>query len=177
MNEQDELKDLTLRISRRDEKAFKQFFELYFNSLVNYAYGFVLDRSIAEDIVLELMVNLWNMGEKISEILNVQYYLYRSTKNRALNHIKQSSKFSFEQLEDTSLDNITPEILLITKERAALIQHAIDSLPLRCRTVFIMIRENKMSYQEVADILEISTNTVNRHMQDALHRLYDKLIK
>lgn|SRR5690606_19206514 len=177
MNVQEELKELTLRISRGDERAFKQFFDHYFNMLVNYAYGFVLDRSIAEDIVLELMVSIWSMGKKITTIQNIKSYLYRATKNRALNQIKQNEKFSFEELEDISLDSVTPESQLITKEKTEFIQHAIDSLPLRCRTVFIMIRDNKMSYQEVADILEISVNTVNRHMQDALNRLYNQLMK
>jgi len=177
MFEQQELKDIILGISKRDERAFKRLFEDFFNTLVNYAYSFVLDRTIAEDIVLELMVKIWDLGPKINSIQNIKYYLYRSTKNRCLNEIKQSSKFSFEELDDTTLESTTPESLLITKERSAFIEQAINSLPLRCRTVFIMVRENNMSYQEVADILEISINTVNRHMQDALHKLYDQLIK
>ena len=171
-----ESKALILKIANRDQCAFKIFFEMYFNKLVNYANSFVLNKSLSEDIVLEIMVNIWNLEHKILEIQNIEFYLYRAVKNRSLNQIKLNSKFSFAELEDNSLDNITPESLLISKERTEYIQQSINSLPIRCRTVFIMIRDNKMSYQEVADILDISVNTVNRHMQDALQRLYKKLL-
>lgn len=175
--DQEEFKPLQSAIADRDENAFKQFFEHFFNPLVNYAYTYTLDRNIAEDLVSDLMLTIWNMGDKLVEIKNIQYYLYRATKNRSLNALTKYRRYQYEEIEQVESVHLTPENILISKESNRQIEHAIESLPTKCRTVFIMIRDNQMSYQEVADILEISVHTVNRHLQDALKKLHHKLSK
>lgn len=173
--EQEELKNLQSAIADRDQNAFKHFFEYFFNPLVNYAYTYTLDRISAEDLVSELMLSVWNMGDKLVEIKNIQYYLYRATKNRSLNALTKKRRYEHEVIEQVDSLYLTPENILISKESSRHIQEAIESLPTKCRTVFIMIRDNQMTYQEVADILKISVHTVNRHLQDALHKLHSKL--
>lgn len=176
-NDQTQLKTLILQIANRDQYAFKQLFENFYNALVNFAYSYTLDRATAEDIVSELMLKIWNLEDKIKDINNIQHYLYQSVKNRSLNTIKDQAKFQHTLVESQEPSYLTPENILISKERGEFIQQAIDNLPPKCRTVFIMIRDNQLSYKEVSELLDISINTVNRHMQDALNKLYDKLLK
>ncbi|MBL1409812.1 RNA polymerase sigma-70 factor [Sphingobacterium faecale] len=176
-NDQEELKALQLAIADRDEMAFRQFFERFFNPLVNYAFTYTLDRTMAEDIVSELMLVIWSMEDKLNEIKNIQHYIYKATKNRSLNACAKKPTYQHKATAQEDSAYLSPENILISKESHLEIQKAIENLPPKCRTVFILIRDNQMSYKEVADLLDISVHTVNRHLQDALKKLHNKLIK
>lgn len=161
----------------RDQQAYKRVFYFYYQDLVRYSFSIVRDYSIAEDVVAEVLLKLWLLEGKAMEIQNLSFYLFRAVKNSSLNELtKLQRQDSLDQNYEV-MDPQNPEQLTISKEFVANIEHAIELLPPKCKTVFLLVREQQLSYAEAADLLGISINTVNRHVQLALSKLYELINK
>lgn len=101
------------------------------------------------------------------------------TKNASLNYLEKENRhptLSSEQLPEVSGQADSPEDTLISEELFARYVKALDRLPERCREVFIRLREEKQSYAQVAEELNISTKTVDAQLQKALTRLKEALL-
>lgn len=170
-------RDLLIKIVNRDEAAYRLLFYQFYKNLVQYGYAITRDKGNAEDIVSDLFLKIWTMEHRLLHIQSLPFYLYRAVRNNAISLQKGNARLTYGEIDTEETETQTPEKILISKENVDHIQHAVDSLPSRCRQVFTLIRDNGLSYQETADILEISIHTVNRHMQEALHKLYSMLKK
>lgn len=169
-----------LRIGRfRDEFLFKKYFLDNFSALKQLAYSIVNNFEEAEEISSELLWKIWNMEEELLRIESVAAYLNRSVRNSSLNFVRQKSR----KLEFVVLDNIecedfnTPESIIISSEKISLIEEAVNNLPAKTKSAFLLVKENNMSYKEAAESLQISPKTVDRHMQIALKKIYTILKK
>lgn len=161
---------------QRDEDAYKTLFFHFHSDLIYFSRSLLHDIQTAEDVVSETLVKIWTMGPKLQSIVNLKTYLYRSVKNSALNIIaKNKLQDDYTLTCDRPIHTYTPEQELISKEIIHRIEQAISGLPPKTKTVFILIRDNGCSYKEVAEIMEISRNTVDRHMQIALTKLQKAL--
>lgn len=128
----------------------------------------------AEELYTDVMMKIWDMGADLTGINDLQSYLLTLIKNAALNYIAKYHKLQitdFLLTDKENSDEIDPEHLYMYKELGAVIQHAVNSLPPKCRMVYQLIRENKYSYKKAAQILDISVNTAERHMTIALQRI------
>jgi len=99
--------------------------------------------------------------------------------NASLNYLEKENRhptLSSEQLPEVSGQADSPEDTLISEELFARYVKALDRLPERCREVFIRLREEKQSYAQVAEELNISTKTVDAQLQKALTRLKEALL-
>ena len=106
-------------------------------------------------------------------------YCFILTKNASLNYLEKENRhptLSSEQLPEVSGQADSPEDTLISEELFARYVKALDRLPERCREVFIRLREEKQSYAQVAEELNISTKTVDAQLQKALTRLKEALL-
>ena len=159
----------------RDEQAYRQMFFYYYPRLSRFALPFVGIKEAAEEVVSDVMLRVWALGDGLQRIDNLTVYLFRATRNRSLNYIRDHQKHaarSLDLLEDTlPYTHTDPETSLLQNEWKSLMQAAVERLPPRCGTVYRLVRENGLSYREVAAIMEISENTVDRHLNNALHKL------
>lgn len=167
------------RIAEDDEKAFRSFYDLYYLQVYRFSSYFVKSSVLVEEIVSDVFCAIWKHRKKIKDIHNFESYLYTITKNRALYYISKEDKgHSFEvgQLpQDHFSHEETPEYMIIDKEVTTALRDAIASLPDRCRTVFLMAREEGLKYKEIAGILSISEKTVNAQMVLAIKKLSQKI--
>ncbi len=161
----------------RDQQAYQKIFYHFYADLVRYSHSILEDLKSAEDVVSEVLLRLWLLEKKALAIQNLSFYLYRSVKNSSLNELKNLKRTQSLPLDFEVLDSQSPERLLISKEKIASIEEAIQMLPPKCKTVFSLLREQQLSYVEVAELLDISVNTVSRHLQLALQKLTDFLAK
>ncbi len=130
----------------------------------------------AEEITGEVFIVLWEKREQLSETTSLNAYLYKSIQNKCLNYIKHQKveNLYFNYLQKNNLlDACADEIEngFNDKELARQIKSAVESLPEKCRQVFIMSRYEDMKYKDIALKLDISVKTVERHMGIALERL------
>lgn len=157
-----------------EQQAFKQLYEQRFMQLYRFALAMVKDRETAQDIVNDVFLKLWNRRHEPAAIENLNVYLYVSVKNAALNFLKRTFRrhYTIDNLDIDHLHiSVDPEVLLITTELKNNIEKAINTLPTRCRLVFKLIREDGLTYKEVAAILQVSPKTVDTQLSIALKKL------
>ncbi|WP_372932475.1 RNA polymerase sigma-70 factor [Mariniphaga sediminis] len=161
------------RIAENDDQdAFKTLFYQYYDVLCNYAFRFLQNKNSAEEAVSEVFVKIWMKRKEIPEIKSHQSFLYTSVRNQSIDFLrKQSNKQNFVQFDiDLMATNNSPQEEMEYNELAAMIEKGIQKLPPQCRTIFLMSREEQMSYQEIADKLGISLKTVKTQMYRAVKK-------
>jgi len=161
-----------------DQGSFKDLFSLYYHPLCNFAFLFVSDSQLAEEIVSDVFINIWQKKEKIDIKVGVKSYLYKSTKNRIISHSRkhQIDLVSIEDYKDYK-NTVTPETLLIKTEEANSFSEIVDRLPKKAGLVFRMHKVDGLKYREIADILNISHKTMENHMGTSIKHLRQLVIK
>lgn len=158
-----------------DQAAFKQLYQMLFFRLFQFAYSFLRSKESSEEIVNDVFLALWQKRSSLGSILNINVYLYVAVKNASLKHLRKHRMPLPVSLESLTTQHLhlqsTPESLLITSEIQAYIQNAVEQLPPRCKLIFKLIKEDGLSYKEVAQILKISVKTVDAQMYLALKKL------
>jgi RNA polymerase sigma-70 factor, ECF subfamily len=140
-------------------------------NLCYFAYNYVKDRQISEDIISDMFMNLWEKRKSIVITGGVKPYLYTSVKNRSLNYLR-NNRIHFEMLD--SVDQLTltmlgnPEEKVNYDELKNVIDGLIDSLPGKRKLIFQMSRFDELTYKEIAEILSISESTVKNQMMKAV---------
>jgi len=171
---------LQSQVAIGDTRAFRQIFDALFSNLTKFSFSFVHSKEAATEIVDELFVQLWIKRADIMKINDLRVYLYTATKNASLNYISKKAKQievePYENLQVQMTDVVSPEQIMITKEMLQKIKEAVDSLPPRCKLIFKFVREDGLSYSEVAEILGLSVKTIDAQMVIAVARIRSKLM-
>ena len=173
------------RIANSDVHAYEILFKEYYKFLCSYAFGLTKDRNAAEEIVEDFFVELWNNRQKIHINTSVRSYFVGSIHNRCLNYLQREKPkyISSDDIsaligkEGTAGDYlITPPLpSLLTGELEHALTKAIEMLPQNCREIFKLSRFSDLNYEEVAQKLDISVNTVKTQMKIALRKLREIL--
>ena len=157
-----------------DQKAFEEIFQIFYERLLNFCIVYVKDKACAEEIISSVLLKLW-MKRKETEIRNLETYLFIAVKNMSLNHIKQYSNLRLVYLEDAGVHQmINPHDPGKELERRELIfkmNDAIETLPLQCKIIFKLIKEEGLKYKQAAEILDISPRTVETQLVRAMKKL------
>lgn len=171
-----QLIELQARVAAGDEGAFTQLYLHFGKKLILFGISLVRSKEIAEELVEDVFVRIWANREAITGIENLTVYLYVAVKNKSLNKLSQKAKeliaAPFDYL-DTIMDEFAadPYELMITSEMMAQMQLAIEALPPRCKMIFKLVREDGLKYKEVAEILNISINTIDVQMAIAIKKI------
>lgn len=147
----------------------KQYQQLYM-PLGMYALRMLGDVDESEDIVQNSFMAAWRYIESGKDVANFKAFMYRTVYNSVLQ--SQRNKITILPLDEHS--NV-PEDEIDTSERDAALWRAIDSLPDRCRDIFLLSKRDGMSNQAIAEELGISVKTVENQMTKAFTRLRDEL--
>lgn len=163
-------------LKQNDHQMMKWLFDIYYTSLCSYAERYTNNSVVAEEVVSDVMLKIWQNRTSDYYPDTFREYLFTATRNTALNYIKQQqNRFSLleswaeqlrhELIEDTPLDK------LLETEIQNRYKNIIESLPEQAKTVFLLSREENLSYEEIAVRMGISVNTVKYHMKIALQKL------
>lgn len=167
----------------RSEPTRSDFEKLYIDyqpRLVAYVQHFVNDLSTAQDLVHDSFMALWNR-KILFDTEDTRRLLFVSTRNRCLNYLKHQSivnrymtncqiqaKSEGERLYNYDFSFVEGSHPYLYQELEDQIQRIVNSLPKRCREVFILSRFEGLKNREIAEQLHLSLNTVERHIQKAL---------
>jgi RNA polymerase sigma-70 factor (family 1) len=162
-----------------DEIAFREFYEANVFRLFQFAFTFMQNRELSEEIVNDVFLKLWQNRGRIDQIENLSVYLYVAVKNTASNYLRQSKTRLTTDLGRQAVHHFylspDPEQLLVTNELRKRIEAAIEGLPARCKLIFKLVKEDGLSATEVAAILDISYKTVTTQLTIALKKLEEVL--
>lgn len=162
----------------RNQAAFKELFLFFYQPMVKFSRSITSSEESAKEIYADIMVKIWSSGASLDSISNLKSYLYRAVKNESLNLLAQERRVKKVDLDKVSIHLLpisNTEDELLFKELNNCLNSSIKALPPKCQMVFKLIREDRLSYKEVAEILEISVNTVEGHMSTALAKLKKSL--
>jgi RNA polymerase sigma-70 factor (ECF subfamily) len=138
----------------------------------------VKDEAVAEGIVQNVFLKIWERGEHLSFHQAPAPYLYRSVHNQSLNHLKHKKvrqAYDAYAIKVQAYDKNAAGSKIQLTELQQKITEALSELPQQCRTIFQMSRFREMKYQEIADELGLSIKTVEAQMGKALKVLRKKL--
>lgn len=167
-----------------NEKVFQEIFHAYYKVLLAYAYDIIEKSFIAEDIVEDVFLKLWEHRNSIEIKHSLSNYLFKSVKNSCLDYIKSHEireNYKQKVLKKIELDfgNNISELYkpdpLSQKELKRRIKKSINSLPLEYRKVFKMSRYYNLSNKEVSEKLGISAHTVGKHLKTAIRKIRESL--
>lgn len=166
---------LQKQIAKGEQRSFEDLYRLFFVRLFNFALLYVHKKEIAEEVVNDVMMKVWNKKEVLTGIQNLETYLFVAVRNQSLNYLSKYSGLHVAlepengQAEIINLND--PEKELEWKEINFRLNQAIDQLPAQCRTVFKLIKEEGFKYKQVAEILNISPRTVETQLFRAIKKL------
>ena len=140
-------RELLARLRDGDESAFDAIFRAWYAPLVRMAEGMLRQRAVAEEVVQDVMLELWRRRETLAPDGSPQAYLFQATRNRAL--------------AEAEID--------------VAVKSAIATLPPRCREVFELSRMHGLKYAEIAQTLGVSVKAVEAQMGKALRTLRERL--
>lgn len=160
---------LLAKVAQGDSRAFSIFFDRHYNILGAYVMRIVKSLEITEEIVQDTFIKVWLQRSEIMHIRNMSQYLFVLSRNHALDHLRRRAKetvFNLE-LEKILVESENPEEINVAEEYRRLIDEAVGRLPEKAKRVFTMSRYERLKYEEIARRLEISPETVKKHLQYA----------
>lgn len=167
-NEEEER--LLKQLQSSDAAAFRELFDTYYKYLTVTAYRYLNDGEKSKDLVHDVFADLWNRRTALTIHSNLKAYLRQSVANKCLNYIKREKRIDFSEPERLPERPVaaTAATDLEANELKEIIQTVIDQLPDRCRIIFTMSRFEEKSHKEIAQILGISTKTIENQITRAL---------
>ena len=178
---------LIKKLRKGDEKAFRLLYDRHYVLLCRFANQILNNAALAEEVVDDVIFYLWEHRSEVEIRYSIRAYLMRAVRNRCLNELQSQSHReelhlssflspeSMDFLDFLFVDDKQPLGMLLEQELEDELKRSIDELPLECRRVFYKSRFEQKKYEEIADELGISVNTVKYHIKNALAFLQKRL--
>jgi RNA polymerase sigma-70 factor (family 1) len=161
------------QINNKDPKAFHQLYDKYYKALVYYAMQQIESLEASEDIVQDLFISIWEKDLHFANGAAFNVYLYNSIRNSVINYFRHreiENNYQKQQRDAEAEENDEDIDFIFDDEVYKQLFRLIDDLPDRCREVFLMYMKGKKN-KEIADALQISTETVKTHKKRAIAHL------
>ncbi len=163
--------ELIQQLRAGDEQAFKSLVTNYQDLVYNTALGIVQNSEDAEDVAQEVFIQVFRSIDQFKGDARLSTWIYRITTTKALDHIrsrKRKKRFAFitslfgpnDELVHDPVDFQHPGVALDRKEQAALLFQMINQLPDNQKVAFTLHKTEELSYQEIADVMELSVSAV-----------------
>lgn len=161
-----------------NRQEFEAIFDQYYDKLKNFLFYRCGNTELAEDIVQDVFIKLWEYREKVKKdtVQSLLYSIANNLFNNDFNRKKVRLNFVNTIIEDNR-NNESPEYLAELKEFDVYLQNTLNDMPEKSRTVFLMNRIDEMTYKDIASSLDISVKAVEKRMSKALAYFSDKIGK
>ncbi len=170
--------ELFILIQQGDDKAFAVLYDRYWESLYRHAKRMIGDEGLAQDVIQDVFISLWDKIANLQLEFSIKSYLYSAVRNKILNYIEHhkvknnylKSLAEFMSVGENITDYMVRERMLKDK-----IEEAVLLLPVKMKQVFEMSRNENLSYKEIAKTLNLSDKTVKKQVSNAIKILRLKL--
>jgi len=151
--------------------VFSQVFNEYSKTLFNFLYYKCGDADLSEDLTQDAFMKLWQNCKEVN-LDTAKGYVFTIAKNRLMNQFSHEKvKLKFTQRDHKVYTNESPAFILEQKELEQQLNRAISELPEKQRVAFLLSRIDKKTYKEIASILGISKQAVEKRIYNALDKL------
>jgi len=159
-------------------RDIEKIFRMHHAMLCKVAYAMVKDKSIAEDLVQDVFLNLWRKRKELVIDSNLKGYLYRAVSNACLNYLQSYYKKNIQLKEvfnDSDFETERFKENLDYQRLEHRVNEAIDKLPPKCKVIFVLSRFENMKHLQIAETLNLSLKTVENQIGIALSKLREEL--
>ena len=161
--------------ANNSEHAFGKLYMAFMPKMLQFAQSIIKNKELAEEIVSDVFIKIWQYRENLEKIDNLKLYLYISVKNTAINYLARHYRKDVISIDEINIETdaiqYNPEQLLITSEVVNRINTAIKMLPPRCKLIFKLAKEDGLKYNEIAQLLNISVKTIDNQMAIAVKKI------
>lgn len=158
------------------EAFMEALFRAFYRPLGNAVFRLVQDRDVAEDLVQDVLLYVWKNRETLHITVTYKAYLYRAALNAAQRYAeRQQRQVAWDEARPPDVGTNTTAEHLDGQEAEAAVAAALARLPPQCRAVFLLSRHDGLSYQQIADTLDVAPKTVENQMGKALRLLRQHL--
>lgn len=158
------------------KSSYEVLFKTLYAPLCRVVFKIVKEKELAEDIVQEVFIKLWEKKEELTIETSLKSYLYRAAINTSYNHLQKNKRYPMLAIENMEIDDsVSISDKVEAKELEEKINQTLLLLPDACREVFVLSRWEGLSYKEIAETLDISVKTVENQMGKALKIFREQL--
>lgn len=166
--------DLFRQVSEGSRSAFRVLFEMYNGRLATFIYKLTKSETVAAELVQDIFVKLWVNRSELSDVRNVQAYLFTMASNRTIDHLRKVAA------ESRMLNNLWNRIARFqesveeeynAKECSDLVNQAIVQLSPQKQRIFKLSRYEGLNHEEIASQLRLSKSTVKNHLVESLRHI------
>lgn len=161
----DDEMELLEKISQGDQKAFRILFQRYYKLLGSHLERLTKSNELAEEVVQDVFVKIWQNRETLSSVNDFKAYLYVLSKNHAFNCLKKIASEQSKVIDFTAYLEVQSNS--DEEEWYAFMDEAIDRLPPQQKQVYLLSRHERLQYIEIAKHMNISKETVKKYLQIA----------
>jgi RNA polymerase sigma-70 factor (ECF subfamily) len=172
-------------VNAKYENALKNLHQKFFDKLTVYALSILHHQEIAEEIVSDVFIDIWLKRKYLLLKDNLQSYLFKAVHNKCIDYLrslktikKQKTVELYSLLENDIL--VEPNFIvenIFSKNLEQTIQQAISKLPSKRKEIFLLSRIENLSYQQIADKLSISVNSVKTQISRSVEFLKKEVKK
>jgi RNA polymerase sigma-70 factor (ECF subfamily) len=163
--------ELIKQVISGSERAFSKLFDGYYKALGDYVYRLTESLEITEEIVQDVFIKIWTKKEALSGIESFSNYLFIISRNQTYNFLRKKANEKVRQLEwekDFEENSILNDDDKSGEFYRSLLEKAIEKLPPQQKKVYLLSRNERLKYEEIAQKLNISPETVKKHMKSAI---------
>jgi RNA polymerase sigma-70 factor, ECF subfamily len=176
-------------LKSRTPGAFEKLVETHRKKVINTCYRFLNNREDAEEVAQEVFIEIYKSIANFREEAALSTWIYRISVTRSLNFLKKMKRkkrfflfngnpcYEIELEQIPTQSGVSPEEDMEEKERRAILQHAVDSLPENQKTALILSKYDGFDRREIADIMGITTSAVDSLVHRAKSNLREKIRK
>ena len=155
-------------IAKGDDKAFSKFYQLTSSQLYNAIMIYIKDQAVASEIMQVCYIKIWEHRQELQQVKCLKDYLFILARNAAFDHFKKVtiqirllSKMKHQMVElHDDVNSVIEE-----KEFDQIFHQVISRLPKQQRQVYMLAMEEHLSYDEIAEQMQVSKFTVKRHLE------------
>lgn len=163
---------LIYRLKKNDKAAYQLLFDTYFERLFLFASNFVFIDDVANDIVQDVFISVWEKADSLNESSSLKSFLFAMVRNRCINYIRdmkvedRNKRLYLEaHIYSDTIEAIEDEDLIEE------VKTFIDDLPEQCREIFKMRTMYGYKYKEIAEEMDVSVDTVKVQLKRAKDKL------
>lgn len=147
-------------------------YKRYWKILYTSALKVLKDKEACEDIVQDIFLNIWTRRNELQINVSIEAYLLTAVKYEVYRRIKESRKYQQVSVEATEIcSELLSSDAVAQNDYIQEVSAIVNTLPPKCREVYLLSRGQQLSHKEISDRLSISINTVRNHLTRALRQL------
>jgi len=177
LNSNSDQSKLLYELSQGNELAFTKLYNEYKNVVFSTALKITKSRMLAEEVVQDVFLKIWQNHENLAEITNIENYLFIISRNHIFDMIKKIARDTSlvvdSNYKNTSTNNT--EDAIKDDQYNIILNQIVDQLPPQQQKIYKMAKWDGLSHQKIGEDLGISTETVKKHMAQALKFVRTKI--